>query len=91
MSNTQILGSNVNATMGNSVYLGSGSAYVADGASTKGMAVYNSDGTYAYAGGTPAGVVTVGAKGKERRIQTWRPDWLLRRVRMQSMEASSIP
>ena len=55
--------------MGNSVYLGSGSAYVADGASTKGMAVYNSDGTYAYAGGTPAGVVTVGAKGKERRIQ----------------------
>lgn len=69
LSNTQILGSNVNATMGNSVYLGSGSAYVADGASTKGMAVYNSDGTYAYAGGTPAGVVTVGAKGKERRIQ----------------------
>ena len=69
LSNTQILGSNVNATMGNSVYLGSGSAYVADSASTKGMAVYNSDGTYAYAGGTPAGVVTVGAKGKERRIQ----------------------
>ena len=51
LSNTQILGSNVNATMGNSVYLGSGSAYVADSASTKGMAVYNSDGTYAYAGG----------------------------------------
>ena len=69
LSNTQILGSNVTATMGNSVYLGSGSAYVADSASTKGMAVYNSDGTYAYAGGTPAGVVTVGAKGKERRIQ----------------------
>ena len=69
LSNTQILGSNVNATMGNSVYLGSGSAYVADSVSTKGMAVYNSDGTYAYAGGTPAGVVTVGAKGKERRIQ----------------------
>ena len=69
LSNTQILGSNVNATMGNSVYLGSGSAYVADSASTKGMAVYNSDGTYAYAGGTPAGVVTVGAEGKERRIQ----------------------
>ena len=69
LSNTQVLGSNVNATMGNSVYLGSGSAYVADSASTKGMAVYNSDGTYAYAGGTPAGVVTVGAKGRERRIQ----------------------
>ena len=69
LSNIQILGSNVNATMGNSVYLGSGSAYVADSVSTKGMAVYNSDGTYAYAGGTPAGVVTVGAKGRERRIQ----------------------
>ena len=69
LSNTQILGSNVNATMGNSVYLGSGSAYVAAGVSTKGMAAYSGDGTYAYAGGTPAGVVTVGAKGKERRIQ----------------------
>ena len=69
LSNTQILGSNVTATMGNSVYLGSGSAYVADSASTKGMSVYNTDGTYAYAGGTPAGVVTVGSKGKERRIQ----------------------
>ena len=69
LSNTQILGSNVNATMGNSVYLGSGSAYVADSVSTKGMAAYSGDGTYAYAGGTPAGVVTVGAKGRERRIQ----------------------
>ena len=69
LSNTQVLGSNVTATMGNSVYLGSGSAYVADSASTKGMAAYSGDGTYAYAGGTPAGVVTVGAKGKERRIQ----------------------
>ena len=69
LSNTQVLGSNVTATMGNSVYLGSGSAYVAAGASTKGMTAYNSDGTYAYAGGTPAGVVTVGAEGKERRIQ----------------------
>ena len=69
LSNTQVLGSNVNATMGNSVYLGSGSAYVADSVSTKGMAAYSGDGTYAYAGGTPAGVVTVGAKGKERRIQ----------------------
>ena len=69
LSNTQVLGSNVTATMGNSVYLGSGSAYVAAGASTKGMAAYSGDGTYAYAGGTPAGVVTVGAKGRERRIQ----------------------
>ena len=69
LSNTQVLGSNVTATMGNSVYLGSGSSYVAAGESTKGMAAYSGDGTYAYAGGTPAGVVTVGAKGKERRIQ----------------------
>ena len=69
LSNTQVLGSNVTATMGNSVYLGSGSAYVADSASTKGMAAYSGDGTYAYAGGTPAGVITVGAKGRERRIQ----------------------
>ena len=69
LSNTQVLGSNVTATMGNSVYLGSGSSYVAAGESTKGMAAYSGDGTYAYAGGTPAGVVTVGAKGRERRIQ----------------------
>lgn len=39
------------------------------GATTKGMDVYNSDGTYQYAGGTPAGIVTVGSAGKERRIQ----------------------
>ena len=33
------------------------------------MDVYNSDGTYQYAGGTPAGIVTVGSAEKERRIQ----------------------
>lgn len=69
LSNTQILGSHVTATLGNSVYLGSNSAYVVSGATTKGMDVYNSDGTYQYAGGTPAGIVTVGSAGKERRIQ----------------------
>ena len=69
LSNTQILGSHVTATLGNSVYLGSNSAYVVSGATTKGMDVYNSDGTYQYAGGTPAGIVTVGFAGKERRIQ----------------------
>lgn len=69
LSNTQILGSHVTATLGNSVYLGSNSAYVVSGATTKGMNVYNSDGTYQYAGGTPAGIVTVGSAEKERRIQ----------------------
>lgn len=69
LSNTQILGSHVTATLGNSVYLGSNSAYVVSGATTKGMGVYNSDGTYQYAGGTPAGIVTVGSAEKERRIQ----------------------
>lgn len=69
LSNTQILGSHVTATLGNSVYLGSNSAYVVSGATTKGMDVYNSDGTYQYARGTPAGIVTVGSAEKERRIQ----------------------
>lgn len=69
LSNTQILGSHVTATLGNSVYLGSNSAYVVSGATTKGMDVYNSDGTYQYAGGTPAGIVTVGSAEKGRRIQ----------------------
>lgn len=69
LSNTQILGSHVTATLGNSVYLGSNSAYVVSGATTKEMDVYNSDGTYQYAGGTPAGIVTVGSAEKERRIQ----------------------
>ena len=69
LSDTQILGSDVTATLGNSVYLGSESAYVAAGASTKGMDAYTGNGTYNYAGGTPAGVVTVGSVGKERRIQ----------------------
>lgn len=69
LSNTQILGSHVTATLGNSVYLGSNSAYVVSGDTTKGMDVYDSDGTYQYAGGTPAGIVTVGSAGKERRIQ----------------------
>ena len=69
LSNTQVLGSHVTATLGNSVYLGSHSAYTASGATTRGMDVYNSNGTYQYAGGTPAGIVTVGSVGKERRIQ----------------------
>lgn len=69
LSNTQILGSNVKATLGNSTYIGSGSAYVVSGTTTKGIETYSGNGTYGYAGGTPAGVVTVGSVGKERRIQ----------------------
>ena len=63
------MGSHVTATLGNSVYLGSNSAYVVSGATTKGKEAYSSNGTYQYAGGTPAGIVTVGSVGKERRIQ----------------------
>lgn len=130
-SNTQILGSNVTAALGNSVYLGNHAAYVqpngpaqdaidtarteADTAAeasdeykaavtdedkatikaqyeakylyklrvqameakgtTAGMNSYNTDETYGngtsytYAGSNPAGVVTVGKAGEERRIQ----------------------
>lgn len=130
-SNTQILGNNVTAALGNSVYLGNHAAYVqpngpaqyaidtartkADTAAeasddykaaataedkatikaqyeakylyklrvqameakgtTAGMNSYNTDETYGngtnyiYAGSNPAGVVTVGKAGEERRIQ----------------------
>lgn len=130
-SNTQILGNNVTATLGNSVYLGNNAAYVQptspvqdaiDAAKTKadtaaeasdeykaattdedkatikaqyeakylyklrvqamegkgttaGMNSYDTDETYdngtsyTYAGSNPAGVVTVGTAGSERRIQ----------------------
>ncbi|HED4470911.1 TPA: YadA-like family protein [Pasteurella multocida] len=70
-----VLGNNVNATLGNSVYLGKEAAYVTAGASTAGMDNYsnmanglNKSG-HSFAGGTPVGVVTVGAVGKERRVQ----------------------
>ena len=130
-SNTQILGSNVTAKLGNSVYLGSNAAYIgqtpaasdaitsartaADAAAeasdaykaattdaekaqikaqyeaqylyklnvqameakgtTAGTQSYSTDETYGdgtsytYAGSSPAGVVTVGGVGAERRIQ----------------------
>ncbi|MDP9501111.1 YadA-like family protein [Bisgaard Taxon 45] len=70
-----VLGNNVNATLGNSVYLGKDAAYIITGASTAGMDNYsnmagglNKSG-HSFAGGTPVGVVTVGAVGKERRVQ----------------------
>ncbi|HDR1207259.1 TPA: YadA-like family protein, partial [Pasteurella multocida] len=70
-----VLGNNVNATLGNSVYLGKDAAYVTAGASTAGMDNYsnmagglNASG-YTFAGSQPVGVVTVGDVGKERRVQ----------------------
>ncbi|MFK3618965.1 YadA-like family protein [Pasteurella multocida] len=69
-----VLGNNVTATLENSVYLGADSAYTT-GNSTSGMGAYadmanglNKSG-HSFAGGTPVGVVTVGAVGKERRVQ----------------------
>ncbi|HDR1920343.1 TPA: YadA-like family protein [Pasteurella multocida] len=70
-----VLGNNVNATLGNSVYLGKDAAYVTVGASTAGIDNYsnmagglNASG-YTFAGSQPVGVVTVGDVGKERRVQ----------------------
>lgn len=130
-SNTQILGNNVTATLGNSVYLGNGAAYIGqakassdaitsarnaafaaaeasaeyaaattdeekaqiraqyearylyklniqameENGTTAGTQDYSTDETYgdgtsyAYAGASPTGVVTVGSAGGERRIQ----------------------
>jgi trimeric autotransporter adhesin len=77
LSNVQILGSNVNATVGNSAYIGSGSAAkkTADN-TTSGVGSYVGE-TYknrggdavTFAGSTSTGVVTVGSSGNERRVQ----------------------
>ena len=77
--NTYALGSNINATAANSVFLGDNAAYTAAGNSTAGLDAYatnDSDigtiaaGSLQFAGGgTPAGVVSVGSVGSERRIQ----------------------
>ena len=69
-----VLGNNVTATAANSVHLGSGAAaQTAATPQTAGMTTYNvgivNGVAYNYAGGTPAGVVTVGDVGQERRIQ----------------------
>ena len=71
------LGNNIkisNEKASHSVFLGSNSAYTATGKSTAGVDEYGNpvkiNGTdYTFAGATPAGVVSVGDKGKERRIQ----------------------
>ena len=110
LANTQILGNDVTATLGNSVYLGTGAAAktanLADATTltdaekataqanakataryatnlkamkasgtTAGLQTLNTDTTYddgtsyTYAGSNPAGVITVGSVGSERRIQ----------------------
>ena len=69
-----ILGNNVNATLQNSVYLGTESAFINAGAVSSGKDNYsqfNSAGfpAYQYAGGTPVGVVTIGNDTQTRRLQ----------------------
>ena len=80
-----VLGNNVKETHSNSVFLGDSSAYTVAGASTAGMDEYSTNaedimttdgsqvavaaGDLKFAGSKPAGVVSVGAVGEERRIQ----------------------
>ena len=69
-----ILGNNVNATLQNSVYLGTESAFINAGAVSSGKDNYsqfNSAGfpAYQYAGGAPVGVVTIGNDTQTRRLQ----------------------
>ncbi|MDO5653948.1 MAG: YadA-like family protein, partial [Brachymonas sp.] len=69
-----IVGNNITQTAANSVNLGSKSAAtVAATAQTAGMTDYSSGvvngNQLQFAAGTPAGVVTVGSAGQERRIQ----------------------
>ncbi len=68
-----VLGNNVKATQENSVYLGANSAFVPAGKTTSGMGkntyVTLNGAYYYYAGTMPAGVVTIGNLGTERRIQ----------------------
>ena len=69
-----ILGNNVNATLQNSVYLGTESAFINAGTVSAGKDNYsnfNSAGfpAYQYAGGAPVGVVTIGKSDQTRRLQ----------------------
>ena len=69
-----ILGNNVNATLQNSVYLGTESAFINAGVVSSGKDNYsqfNSAGfpAYQYAGGAPVGVVTIGNDTQTRRLQ----------------------
>lgn len=60
----------------NSINLGSGSVATTEASKhTAGTTQYDKatigGNEYAFAGGKPVGVVTVGAEGEERRVQTW--------------------
>ena len=73
-SDSFVLGNNVTTAMKDSVYLGSKAAYNTDiGASTAGVSDYSNvkinGNAYTFAGGKAAGIITVGDKGTERRIQ----------------------
>ena len=68
LSKIQILGSNVTATVGNSVYLGSNSAaYATPSTTTAGVGKY--DDPYPTAAKSATGAVTLGDVGSERRLQ----------------------
>ena len=67
----QVLGNHITTTLDKSVYLGDNAAYNEDETLSATNKEYTKDSIYGYAfaGTNPVGVVTVGAKGKERRIQ----------------------
>ena len=69
-----ILGNNVNATLQNSVYLGTSSAFIGAGTVSAGKDNYSQFAStgfpaYQYAGGAPVGVVTIGNDTQTRRLQ----------------------
>lgn len=70
--NVVALGNDIKVNTDNSVYLGSGSTD-AEASSTMGTGEYSSatigKNTFNFAGGKADGIVSVGSKGKERRIQ----------------------
>ncbi|VTU06691.1 YadA domain-containing protein [Actinobacillus indolicus] len=72
-TNTLVLGNNVTQTIGMDVVLGNDSASYESGTATAGRADYPSytikDTTYNFAGTTPHNIISVGATGKEGRIQ----------------------
>lgn len=70
--NVVALGNDIKVNTDNSVYLGSGSTD-AEASSSMGTREYSSakigENTFKFAGGKADGIVSVGSKGKERRIQ----------------------
>ncbi|THA22280.1 hemagglutinin [Histophilus somni] len=62
---TVAVGNNIQTTAANSVFLGDSSAYVEKGETTGGIGKVDGN----YAGADAKGIVSVGSKGNERRIQ----------------------